>query len=247
MTATIRLLTLTILMLVAAPPSLASTTRDELVKIALEIDAAIAPGDKSVFEKHLADDFVLVDRDGLRTLTKKDVVDGTTPIPKGYWLKFDIDSVELREFGDVAVLIFRTIEREGVHDQEILVHYMSTDVFVRRNGEWKLAVWQYVEAQADARPVKVSAAKLDTLAGTYVMGPGVKYVVTRRGDKLYGGREGRPEEELVPESADVFYVPGTEFRRIFVRNDEGRVVEMIGRRKGTDIVWKRTGDGGGSR
>lgn len=230
--------------LVATVPLIAagSTTKDELVAIATEIVHAIEPGDKAVFDKYLTDDFILVDRDGLQTLTKKDVVDGTTPLPKGYWLKFEIADVELREFGDVAVLIFRTVEREGIHDQEILVNYRGTDVFVKRNGEWKLAVWQYVELQRDAEPTKVNPAEYDRLVGIYVMGPGIRYSVTRRGAKLFGAREGRPEEELVPESDDVFYVPGTEFRRIFVRDASGRVLEMLGRRKGTDIRWKRIDD-----
>lgn len=239
-----RLMLLFVVLLAVSVPLFAvgSTTKDELVAIAMEIDNAIEPGDKAVFAKYLTDDFILVDRDGLRTLTKKDVVEGTTPIPKGYWLKFEIADVELREFGDVAVLIFKTIEREGVHDQEILVNYRGTDVFVKRDGEWKLAVWQYVELQRDAEPTKVNPAKYDALAGSYVMGPGIKYNVTRRGEKLFGAREGRPEEELVPESDDVFYVPGTEFRRIFVKDDSGRVLEMLGRRKGTDIRWKRVDD-----
>ena len=238
-----KLLLPVMLLLAATVPALAAgPTKDELVAIAMEIVNAIEPGDKAVFDKYLTDDFILVDRDGLRTLTKKDVVEGTTAIPKGYWLKFEIADVELREFGDVAVLIFRTVEHEGVHDQEILVNYRGTDVFVKRDGKWKLAVWQYVELQKDAEPTKVSPAKYDALVGSYVMGPGIKYNVTRRGEKLFGAREGRPEEELVPESDDVFFAPGTEFRRIFVKDDAGRVVEMLGRRKGTDIRWRRVDD-----
>ena len=64
-------------------------------------------------------------------------------------------------------------------------------------------------------------------------------MVARRGDKLFGARTGKPETELVPESDLVFYVPGSEFRKIFVRDRSGKVIEMLDRRKGSDLRWKR--------
>jgi ketosteroid isomerase-like protein len=217
-------------------------TKSELSGIVMKMMDAIGTGEKSVYERHLADDLILVDRDGLRTLTKKDVVDGTNGMPDGYWLKISIDDVQLRELGDHAVLTYRVVEREGIHDQEILVHYRSTNVFEKKDGIWQMVVWQYVETQRDAEPTPVDASVYDELVGTYVMGPGIKYVVTRRDNRLFGAREGREEQELIPESDLVYYHPGTEFRKIFVRDDEGRITEIRARRKGTDLRWTRVNE-----
>ena len=56
---------------------------------------------------------------------------------------------------------------------------------------------------------------------------------------MYARRGERPEEELVPESSDIFFRKGVEGRRLFRRAEGGRVDAMIDRRNNEDVVWKK--------
>lgn len=231
------LLALLLLLLPAATTAAGSRTASELHAIIEALTGAIAPGDKAVFDRWLADDFILVDRDG-SIKRKKEIVEGTSPLPTGFTLKIRIGQSEVRDFGNVAVSVNEVIEDMEVFGQPLHVVYRDTHVFHKRNGEWKLVVWQYVELPKDGAPVPVDPARYDELVGEYAWGER-RFVVTRRGDKLFGARAGKPESELVPESETVFYVPGSEFRKIFVRDRGGKITGILDRRKGSDVLWTR--------
>lgn len=227
----------TALLLLLFSLSARADTASELRSIVTALTEAIAPGDKQVFDRWLADDFVLVDRDG-SIKRKREIVDGTAPIQKGFTLQIRLGESEVRDFGNVAVLVNELVEDMDVFGQPLHVRYRDTHVFEKRNGEWKLVVWQYVEIPKDGAPVAVDPAAFDALAGEYAFGER-RFTVTRRGGKLFGARHGKPETELVPESESVFYIPGSEFRKIFVRDAKGNVTGMLARRKGSDVLWTR--------
>ena len=75
--------------------------------------------------------------------------------------------------------------------------------------------------------------------GTYQLAPGVTQTVSVRDGRLYAQREGRPEDELIPESGDIFFRKGAEGRRLFRRANNGKVDAMIDRRNNEDVVWKK--------
>ena len=230
---------LALLMFLSIPATAApESTAAEVTSIVQQIVNAIAPGDRAVFDRWLADDFILVDRDG-SIKRKQEIVDGTTPLPEGFSLDIRVGETEVRDFGNVAVVVNEIIEDMNVFGQPLHVLYRDTHVFEKRKGEWKMVVWQYVEIPRDPPAVEVDRSVFDALVGEYVFGTR-HYVVTRRGDRLFGARAGQPESELVPESETVFHVPGSEFRKIFVRNADGRVTGMLDRRKGSDVLWTRT-------
>ncbi|MEW6738001.1 MAG: hypothetical protein AB1489_42380, partial [Acidobacteriota bacterium] len=70
--------------------------------------------------------------------------------------------------------------------------------------------------------------------------PSVTYTVIREGDKLIGQRTGRSKEELLPANETTFFRKGTvRGEKIFVKDEKGRVVQMIDRRDNNDLVWKK--------
>ena len=233
----------TVIILVPVFTSLAaeaapSSAEKELVTIMQTILDSIATGDKEPWRRWLADDFVLLDRDGSVKL-RSHLVDGTAPLKPGYELKLTMQDIESRDLGDAAVLIYRVVEEMKVFGQPLHVEYRNSHVFEKRDGRWQMLVWQYVELPRDPEPVAVDPARLNGLAGEYALSDGVQFVVSVRDGKLYGARAGRAETELIPESSDVFCSPSSEFRKIFVRDASGTAVEMIDRRKGSDTRWKR--------
>lgn len=235
-----QIVSLLALALLAAPARAAvSETEADLKAIVQEVADAIAPGDRAVFDRWLADDFILVDRDG-SLKTKKEILDGTTPIADGFTLAIRIGESSFRDFGETAVLVNEVIEDMDVFGQPLHVLYRDTHVFVRRGGGWKMVVWHYVEIPKDPVPIAVDARRFDDVVGEYAFGDR-RYLVTRRGGKLFGARAGKAgsETELIPESETVFAVPGSEFRKIFVRDASGRVTGIVDRRKGSDVLWTR--------
>jgi len=199
---------------------------------------AIGAGDRPVFERWLADDFILVNRDG-SVANRKEFLDGVAPLPPGYKGRIVFTEVETRNLGNTVVLVGRAIEDLQIFTEALHVNFRNTFVFARRGGRWKLVAWQYVEFPKDPQPARLEPARLDDYVGEYTVSNELQYVVSRKGDVLFGSRAGRKDVELIPESIDVFFIPGSEIRKLFVRDDAGRVVEMVDRRKGTDLRWRR--------
>src|SRR2546423_3576829 len=81
--------------------SSAAATEQELTRIAQELYDAVPVGDKAVWEKYVADDCIYTD-ENWRILTKKDLVDSLTPLPKGYSGSIRMADVRARINGDAA-------------------------------------------------------------------------------------------------------------------------------------------------
>lgn len=211
----------------------------ELEAATREIYEAIPKGDRATWDRWLADDFVLLDRDG-KVLDRAAVLADFTPLPPTIQLRLDIEELTMRHLGpDAAMVAFLVRETETIFGQTLHVDYRTALTFARRDGAWRLIVFQYVELPRDGTPVPVPSDRLAAYVGSYRADAETRFVVSQRGDRLFGQRPGRPEVELVPEADGVFYVPGTEFRKIFVRDGRGEVVELLDRRKGTDVRWRR--------
>jgi ketosteroid isomerase-like protein len=225
----------------AVPSALAASApaEKELMAIMKTLMDAIASGEKEPWQTHLADDFVLLDRDGT-VKVKKDLVDGAAPIRPGYTLALEMVDVHSRDLGGNAVVLwYRVLEDMTIFGQPIHVEYRNSHVFQKRGGKWQMLTWHYVELLRDPDPLPVDAKAYEALVGEYALSDTVKFVVTLRDGKLYGARAGRPESERIPECEHVFGTAGSEFRKIFLRDPDGKVTAMVDRRKGSDTTWKK--------
>jgi hypothetical protein len=80
-----------------------STTEKELIRIAQQLFDAIPSGNKAVWEKYVAADVIYTD-ENWRVLTKQQLVDSLTPLPKGYTGSIRMANIQSRINGDAAVL-----------------------------------------------------------------------------------------------------------------------------------------------
>jgi hypothetical protein len=85
----------------------------------------------------------------------------------------------------------------------------------------------------------IDTAHLDDFVGTYQLAPGVTLNVSRERAQLYPKRGDAPQTILQPESPDLFFRPGIEGRRLFHRNDSGKVDALIDRRNNEDLIWNK--------
>jgi hypothetical protein len=215
-------------------------TQDELVRRTQALFDAVAPGDKAPWQEAFADDAMYFDEKG-RAMDKKALVDDVQPLPKGY--SGNIKLVRPRSHIDasIAVLSYDLDETEEIFGQKLTARYHATDTWLLRDGRWRIVSGQVFRYYADPAEGPADERRYARYAGTYELAPGAQARVKVDGGKLFLEREGRPPEQLFPESGDLFFRKGVEGRRLFRFGPDGKVDAMIDRRNDEDVVWKKVG------
>jgi hypothetical protein len=219
---------------VAAEPAL---TEQELVRRTQELYDAIVPGDQTPWKKYFADDCTFSDEKG-RTFDKTKLVADITPLPKGYSGSIKIENAISRIIGDTAVLSYDANETETIFGQNLRARYHITDTWLRRNGEWQIIASQAHRYYEDPAIGKADEKKFPGYVGTYQLAPDQTRKVTSDNGKLFVERKGK-NEELLPESSDLFFRKGVEGRILFRHDNAGAVDALIDRRNNEDVIWQK--------
>ena len=214
-------------------------TQDELVRRTQELVDAVATGDRKPFEKYFASDSMIFDERG-RSMDKKAFVEDQSPLPAGYSGSIKVVKPQSRILGDTAILSYDLDETETIFGQEMKARYHETDTWVRRDGEWQIVAEQILRYYEDPAPGKSDPKKYADYLGSYELAPGVTLAVTTEGADLFSQRAGRAKDRLISEAPDIFFVKGVEGRRLFRRDESGRVDALIDRRNNEDVVWRKT-------
>jgi hypothetical protein len=216
-----------------------AATEKELVAIAQELYDALAVGNKAPWEKYLAEDVIYTD-ENWQILSKKDLVEGLRPLPKGYSGSIRIAKVQSRINGDAAVLSYRALEEETIFGQKLTPIYLVTDTYFRRNGQWQMIASHVIVMPSERKAIALPLDLFESFVGEYELTPGVTYTISLEGGKLMGQRTGRAKEELLPADNNTFFRKGTiRGEKVFVRDANGRVTQMLDRRENNDLVWKK--------
>ncbi|HKC71012.1 MAG TPA: DUF4440 domain-containing protein [Terriglobales bacterium] len=213
-------------------------TQAELVRRTQEIFDAVGTSNRAPFEKYFAADCMVFDEKG-RSMDKKAFVADQSPLPPGFSGAIRLVNPQSRVLGDVAVLSYDLNETETIFGQNMWARYHATDTWVRRNGQWKIVAEQVLRYYEDPAPARPEIKKYPEYTGTYELAPGITLTVSAEGKDLYSQRAGRARELLVPEAPDIFFRQGVEGRRLFRRNDKGKVDALIDRRNNEDVVWRK--------
>jgi len=213
-------------------------TQDELVRRAQEIVDAVAVGDRRPFEKYFAPDSMIFDEKG-HGMDKKAFVADQSPLPPGSTGSIKVINPQSRILGDTAILSYDLDETETIFGQENKARYHETDTWMRRDGEWQIVAEQVLRYYEDPVPGKADVKKYPEYVGTYELAPGTTLVVSADGGDLFAQRTGRTKDQLIPEAADIFFRKGVEGRRLFRRDEKGKVDALIDRRNNEDLIWKK--------
>lgn len=139
------------LALLAAPVMAADTPRDadlaRLTRQAHDWDQAIVRKDRTAIVGNMAEDFRQIDGAGNVETLQSFVDDLMSPA-----LRIDpytVEDLEVRLYGDVALLSGRT-RMSGTYDgKPFRTHYRYIDVYVRRDGAWRIVSVQITRLPAD--------------------------------------------------------------------------------------------------
>src|ERR1700728_1397333 len=213
-------------------------TQDELVRRTQGIMDAVAAGDRKPFEKYFAADSMIFDEKG-RSMDKKVLVADQCPLPPGYSGAIKVVNPQSRILGDTAILSYDLDETETIFGQVNKARYHETDTWMHRNGEWQIVAEQVLRYYEDPAPGKADLKRYADYVGTYELAPGNVLTVSIEGADLFSQRTGKAKDLLIPEAPDIFFRNGVEGRRLFRRDERGRVDALIDRRNNEDLVWKK--------
>jgi ketosteroid isomerase-like protein len=200
---------------------------------------AFAPGDVKVWDQALAANAVYVDENG-QVMTRAEFLAQLQPLPKGASGTITISKYSASVSGDVATVVHTDDETEDYHGQHLAAQYLTTETWQLQQGAWKLLQVHAYAVLHEPKPIALPAAELDAYVGRYSAAPDLIYTIQREGDHLVGGREGRTPAPLLAEAPEVFFVSGQlRVRKIFQRDERGKVAGFVDRREGEDLVWKR--------
>ena len=239
------LLILAILSGLASVPSAARAedhliTQDELVRRTQELFDAVAPGDQAPWKKYFADDCIYHDEKG-RSMDKAGLVADVTPLPKGYGGSIKVTKPQSVITRDCAVLSYDNEETETIFGQTLHARYHSTDTWLWRDGEWRIAASQTMRYYEDPAVGQSDPARFPDYVGTYEVAKESerRTTLSTEGGQLFMERTGGKKTALLPESGALFFRQGVEGRILFHRAADGKVDTLIDRRNNEDVVWKK--------
>jgi uncharacterized protein DUF4440/uncharacterized protein DUF3471 len=211
-------------------------TQDELVRRTQELLDSVPSGDRVPWEKYFAADAMVFTEKG-QSMDKKALLDDVTPMPPGYSGVIKVQNPQSHILRDTAILSYDLDETEIIFGQKLKARYHTTDTWMRRNGEWQIVAEQALRYYEDPAPGKPDTRKYPDYAGTYQLTPGTIMTVSIEGGELFSQRTGRSRELLIPEATDIFFRKGVEGRRLFRRDEKGKVDALIDRRNNEDVLW----------
>jgi ketosteroid isomerase-like protein len=118
----------------AASPSAADL--DQLTRQAHAWDQAIIRKDRAAIEANMADDFRQIDGDA-NIEDKSSFVEGLLS-PQLKIDPYTVEELEVRQYGDTALLSGRTRMTGSWEGKPWTTHYRYIDIYVKRQGAWKI-------------------------------------------------------------------------------------------------------------
>jgi len=210
--------------------------RDQLLKTTQALVDALPVGDKAAWERALTDDAVVIDEFG-RIANKADSVASLHPFPAGFSGSIELRDAHAWQYGDTALLQVEEYERETVFGQNFVVRYQSLLTFVKQAGAWKVAGYQDVTIPTPPPKLDVPGLAPNDYVGTFRYGPKRAWTITNDHGTLHcvTHPSGQPQV-LEPIAKDVFMSSDDERNLLIFRRDEhGKVMALIERRKFNDL------------
>ena len=201
---------------------------------------AVAPGDKSAWDRVLAEDCTVTTEDG-EVLTKTKFLQELRPLPAGFSGRIKVRGLTMRPVGAGAVVHYWLDETEEIFGQELRTTYVETDTYERIRDSWKMVAAQVTVVPRDMAPIEVSSTGWQPLLGVYKYSnkASSQYQVFVRDDVLYGGRDEKSATRLIPLAPLVFYQQGSIHIMVFVQDKQGAVNEVRELHKYNEVSMKR--------
>lgn len=190
----------------------------------------------------MLDDHVVFVNEGGDIATKQDIVDSAAPPQPGVERHIEVTQWSLTPHGSTAVAKFVDVLTQKIGGQTVQYSFLSTEVWQKEKGQWLMISSQTLALLQDPPAVVLPASVLDEYVGEYKMADGFLYRIAREGDHLTGSMNGGAPAELRAEMTDMLFTPGQpRIRRLFQRDQAGKITGFVSRREGRDMLLTRQG------
>jgi ketosteroid isomerase-like protein len=203
-------------------------SNDEVELRKLENDwlSVYISGDKTTYDRVVADDFTGTDESAIKRGKEQDrELLPAAPIPGGLALNEDM---QVRLYGETAVITGRIVTKAKVGDQEVPGFVTRfTDTWLKSQGRWQVVARHYSRVPIERKAISLDTKIYDAYAGEYELAPGFAFHIFRDGESLFGQAPDQPKFELHPESESVFFLKEPPALFLFLRNETGQVAQML--------------------
>jgi hypothetical protein len=142
--------------------------------------------------------------------------------------RFDVDSIHVREIGEVALVDYRRTDRRRVGTYEDSVAWHVFEAFRRNGGKWLLLRHDQAWIRRPLRVLDVDSASLSRFVGHYMVDPSYIDNVHFEGRELVATPVGFKEGgHLIPVSQSAFIPDGVAPLLVFERDAKGRVLDYV--------------------
>jgi pimeloyl-ACP methyl ester carboxylesterase/ketosteroid isomerase-like protein len=218
---------------------LTNNDEQELRKLENDWLSTYISGDKATYDRIVADGFTGTDESAVKRTKEQDrALLPSAPVAGSIATN---DEVQVRLYGETAIVTGRIVTKIKAGDQEIPGFTTRfTDTWLKRQERWQIVARHYSRVPLERKAVKLDAKIFDSYIGDYEPAPGFNFTVFKEGDSLWGQNPGQPKFELYPESEVVFFMKGTPALFLFLRNEKGQVSQMFIIQDGRIMPAKKT-------
>ena len=143
----ILLISLSLILIVAALPAQTAPDSAELTKLLQDFLAGASKNDIAMHDRFWADELVYTSALGRRK-SKADIMRElreemkTTPKPEEGTAVYTAEDIRIQQYGDTAVVAFRLVATTDKAGTKTVANYFNTGTFLKRNGKWQVIAWQ---------------------------------------------------------------------------------------------------------
>ncbi len=183
--------------------------------------------DTSIWSPFVDDRYFIATPSG-PIVTKAEVMKGFRPLSPGQTQKFHFTDVHVIKDSNTAVMSYNIIETVNwEHQVEPLQPLRKTDIYILKDGRWKIIASHEKFYLADPEIIKIDPRSLDAYVGQYQLIPSLIYAITKESNKLMIQEVGQPDKtELLPFTHEQFFKKGDWQRYWFIKDKKGKVISV---------------------
>ena len=213
-----------------------TTDKDSILFYTQNLLDGIAIGDTTAWTKYLDDSCIITSEDG-SVKSKQEFIHKIGVPPKYLQVKETISNPLFRSNSNAIVFIYNANLSLRIYGQERLNEICQTDTWFKSEKGWKLISSEALDKPENAIVQKINLNATITITGEYKLSDEYDYKIFIRDGKLFSQLRGKKENELMCETDYTYYIKDKLLiRYIFARDDDDKIIKLILRRAGKDIV-----------
>ncbi|MGQ0429420.1 MAG: leukotriene A4 hydrolase C-terminal domain-containing protein [Gammaproteobacteria bacterium] len=134
-------------------PAAAAPAAVALTELLNQFLAGVSRNEIAAHERFWADDLIYTRSAGMR-IGKAEILEAARTGPHAadaVPTRYHAEDIRIQQYGDAAVVAFRLVGTMGSGDEAVVMNFLNTGTFVKREGEWRAVAWQSTRVPEPAK------------------------------------------------------------------------------------------------